>query len=332
MHKKQLIPGILALSLPICAQSAVPSVAVDIAPVHSLVSQIMEGVGEPTLLIPAEASPHGYALLPSQVQALSEANVVFWMGESFTPWLEKALDNVADSAQKIELLELEETVTYDYREMAVFDEHHDEDGHDEKDEHHDEGGHDEKDEHHDEDGHDEHGHDHDGIDPHAWLDPKNAKVWLTAIKQTLSIKDPENAATYQRNAEAAIASLDELLATTSKNVKDLGKIDFVVFHDAYQYFEKRFDIAAAAAISLGDAQDPSPARIESVRETVNKLRVTCVFSEPQYNPGIVNSVFDGSSISNVAVMDPLGASIPTGRDHYQILIKGLVSSLSECVK
>lgn len=312
MHTKRIISAILTLSLPISAQSAAPFVAVDIAPLHSLVSQVMEGVGKPDLLIPAEASPHSYTLRPSQAKALSEANVVFWMGENLTPWLEKALQNIADSAQKIEMLDLENTVIYDFREGATFEDHEEEHT-DNQEEHQDE-------------------HDHHGKDPHAWLDPQNAKVWLNTIKDTLSNQDPANASAYHRNAATATESLDKLIASTTKAVSDLGELKFVVFHDAYQYFEKRFNISSAAAISLGDAEDPSPARVESVRETVKKLGINCVFTEPQYNPGLVNSVFEGTSISSIAVMDPLGTNIPPGSEHYQSLIEGLVNSLSQCNK
>ena len=105
---------------------------------------------------------------------------------------------------------------------------------------------------------------------------------------------------------------------------------FIVFHDAYQYFEKRFGISAAGSIALGDAEDPSPARIKEIRDTVKEIRVTCVFTEPQYNPGLVENVFEGTTVSVIGVMDPLGASLPVGNSHYQQLIQGMVESLSQC--
>ncbi|MDD1795472.1 zinc ABC transporter substrate-binding protein [Enterovibrio sp. ZSDZ42] len=320
---------------------ATPNVAVDIAPLHSLVSQVMEGVGEPDLLIPAESSPHEYTLRPSQAKALSNADVVFWMGEGLTPWLEKALDNVAGSAQKVEMLALEETHTHIYREGATFEAHSDHGDEHHRDEHHDEDEHhdDEKnhDEHKDDDGHDEHkdesdhhGHNHHGNDPHAWLDPENAKAWVAVIQETLSAADPEHAATYKRNAADATASLNALIADTNAKIGKLGKVKFIVFHDAYQYFEKRFNVIAAGAISLGDAEDPSPKRIKEIRETVKALNVNCVFTEPQYNPGLVKNVFQGTSISTIGVMDPLGASLPIGSTQYQTLIEAMVKSLSQC--
>ena len=103
-----------------------------------------------------------------------------------------------------------------------------------------------------------------------------------------------------------------------------------MFHDAYQYFEKRFDVPATGSISLGDAEDPSPARIKEIRDTVKKLGVSCVFTEPQYNPGLVKNVFEGTSVATIGVMDPLGANLSIGSSHYQELIKGMAFSLSQC--
>ncbi len=387
MNHKLLAGAVLGLGLSINTQAAPPSVAVDIAPLHSLVSQIMEGVGEPNLLIPAEASPHHYALRPSEAKALADADVVFWIGEGLTPWLEKAMDNLAASANKVEVLEIAGTTTHGFREGATFeghdhgeeeghheeghDDHHDEhkdhkhhddhhddhkedkhhDHHDEHkghkhhDDHHDDHkedkhhdhhddhkGHDDYDDHKDDRHakHDEHHHDHEGNDPHAWLDPENAKVWVKSIAATLSKQDPENANTYSSNAAKAITALDQLIASTQEKIHKLGQPQFIVFHDAYQYFERRFGISAAGAISLGDAEDPSPARIKEIRDTVKKLGVNCVFTEPQYNAGLVKNVFDTTSVTTIGVMDPLGSSLAEGSSHYEKLIQAMVNSISEC--
>jgi len=328
-----------------------------------LVSQVMTGVNEPQLIIPAEASPHEYSLRPSQAESLANSRVVFWMGAPLTPWFEKAIDNVAGSAQKLSMLELESTITHEYREGATFEEHahHDEhddhkegDAHQEESEHaHEEHPHEDHDQHehepglidrflslfssdhhdhddHHEEHHEEHHHDHDGVDPHAWLDPVNAKLWVAEISRVLSKHDPENAQTYASNAEKATAKLDALIQQTSNKIADLGELKFIVFHDAYQYFEKRFGITATGSISLGDAEDPSPARVEEIRDTVKQLGVNCAFTEPQYNAGLVANVFEGSSVTAIGVMDPLGASIPAGSGHYETLIGNMVRSLSQC--
>lgn len=328
MRYKLLACAALSFILPVNVQAA-PNVAVDIAPLHSLVSQVMEGVNEPSLLIPAEASPHNYTLRPSEAKALANAELVFWVGEGLTPWLEKALDNLANSADKVEVLEIEGTTRYEFREGATFEshEHGEDEGH--TDEHEDKHHKEEAEEHRDKQEHEDH-HDHEGSDPHAWLDPENAKVWVSYISKTLSKRDPENASIYNRNAVKATALLDELIRSTGAKVKALSNPQFIVFHDAYQYFEKRFGISAAGSIALGDAEAPSPARIREIQKTVKALGVTCVFTEPQYNPGLVKNVFEGTSVSTIGVMDPLGADILVGNGHYRVLISRMVKSLSQC--
>ncbi|MEO0443008.1 MAG: zinc ABC transporter substrate-binding protein, partial [Pseudomonadota bacterium] len=329
MRRKLLIGMTLLFALSVNVQ-ATPVVAVDIAPLHSLVSQVMAGVGEPKLLIPAEASPHFYNLRPSEAKALANADVVFWIGEGLTPWLAKAMKNVASAAQKIEVLDIEGTTTYRFREGATFeshdhaeeqsqkeghkDKHHDDHkdhGHDDHKDHghddhkdHEHAHHDHDEKHDDHEKHDAHHH-HQGSDPHAWLDPENAKRWLMVIAETLSKQDAQNAATYNRNAAKAIASLDNLIQTTQSKISALGNPKFVVFHDAYQYFERRFGIAAAGSIAFSNAEDPSPARIKDIRDMVKTLGVNCIFTEPQYNPGLVKTVFEGTPISTIGVIDPL---------------------------
>jgi len=340
MKNKTLAYALLGLALPLYSISKAPFVSVDIAPLHSLVSQVMEGVDQPSLLIPAEASPHEYELRPSQAQALSDADVVFWMGEEFTPWLEKALDNVADSSEKIAMLDLEETITYKFREGADFEEHKHHDEHEEGE--HEEGEHEEgehEDEKHEaeerhEDGEEEHHEDehhaHEGVDPHAWLDPKNAIIWVKEIERVLSKLDTENASIYKKNAKKSISKLKKLIKKTNKEIKKLGQPKFIVFHDAYLYYEKRFNLSASGSISVGDAEDPSPARISEIQDIVNKGEINCVFTEPQYNSGIVKNIFAGTSVVNIGVMDPLGASIEPGSQHYSKLIQALTKSLSQC--
>lgn len=350
MLRQLFIGSFLCLILPLTALAGTPRVAVDITPVHSLVSQVMQGVGKPDLIIQSGASPHGYSLRPSEAQALSRADVVFWIGEDLTPWLENSLNNLAGSAQKVSLLTVPGTTLHSFREGATFEshdhhgddagheEHHEEHAHkDEHEEHHDEHTHKEKHDHHDKHGHEEEheaghhdGHQHGEHDPHAWLDPENAKVWLQAIAVELSKVDAANSATYQRNAQNAIKELDALTATIQEKTKALHDIKFIVFHDAYQYFERRFDLEATGAISLGDASDPSPARVKEIRDTVTRLGVRCVFTEPQYNPDMVRSVFESTRIATIGVIDPLGADIATGKGLYASLLEALVSNMNEC--
>ncbi|MGM0769918.1 MAG: zinc ABC transporter substrate-binding protein [Pseudomonadota bacterium] len=345
MIRPIFLAGAVLSLLPVSSWASAPRVAVDIAPLHSVVTQVMKGVAEPELLIQPEASPHSYSLRPSEAEALAEAQVVFWISGELTPWLENSLENLAGSANRVEMLELSETVKYGFREGATFEahahgEHGAEGGHDEHS-----GGQDSHDQHHDEhhDAHDEHqdehhedhhaghdGHHHGEHDPHAWLDPMNAKIWSAEIAQVLSEVDSANASVYQKNAKEFAQSMDNLIASLQERADRIEGIRFIVFHDAYQYFERRFGLLAAGAISVSDASDPSPARIREIQSMVSELGVTCAFTEPQYDPGLVKTVFEGSEVKTVGVMDPLGADIQIGGNQYSQLLEGLMSSLEKC--
>lgn len=313
MVRPALLTGLTICLLPMYSWAVGPRVVVDIAPLHSIVTQVMSGVGQPDLLVQPGASPHSYSLRPSEAEALAQAEVVFWISKKLSPWLETPLENLASSAHKVEMLELPATIRHPFREGATFESHA----------HADEGNHEEHN-----DGHE--GHHHGEYDPHAWLDPMNARVWAGEIAQVLSRTDPSNAEVYQQNAQAFQKSLDELIGSLSERADRLDGIRFIVFHDAYQYFERHFGLPAAGAIALSDASDPSPARIREIQALVSELGVTCAFTEPQYNPGLVDTVFEESEVNTVGVMDPLGVDTEIGIGHYTELLKRLMASLEQC--
>ncbi|MEM8849543.1 MAG: zinc ABC transporter substrate-binding protein [Pseudomonadota bacterium] len=360
------------------AMADVPRVAADIAPVHSLVARVMDGVGEPALVIPPGASPHEYSLRPSEAAALQEADLVFWVGHDLTPWLESAVETLAEGAEVTTLLEVDEVNLLDFREGALFEAHaHGDDDHGDHG-HGDEAGHDDHDDHahaeeaaadgdehgdhdhdhdhaeeaaddhdhdhdhaeeaaddhdHDEEhaAHDDHaGHDHGEHDPHAWLSPDNAAVWLNVIAAKLSAADPENAGAYFANAAAGRAEIDALKGEIDATLAPVRGGNFIVFHDAYQYFETAFDIPAAGAISLGDAADPSPARIAEIQARVRDEGIDCVLAEPQYNPAMVTTVLDGTE-AGTGVLDPLGSDLEIGQALYPQLLRNLADALADCL-
>lgn len=311
------------------AMGDVPRVATDIAPVHSLAAQVMHGLGEPDLIVRPGASPHEYSLRPSEAAALSNADVVFWIGEDLTPWLGRSIEKLAQDSAIVSLLEANETVRLPYREGPVFgaDEAH-EDEHEEHDDHddHAEAGHDD----HDQDNHDDHdGHDHDGDDVHAWLDPVNGKYWLEIIAAELSRLDPDNSAQYLENAALGKARIDSVVAEITAELAGAEQQRFVVLHDAYQYFETRFGMSEVGSIALSDASDPGPARVKEIQKTVRDLKVTCVFSEPQFNAAIVATVLEDSAAKS-ATLDPLGVGIETGGTFYPELLRSISSSIAGC--
>ena len=339
MSRKLLILSLTTALSGGLASAEVPQVAVDIAPVHSLVTRVMDGVGAPNLVIQVGASPHEYSLRPSEAQALQDANLVFWIGSDLTPWLADAIQTLAPNASTTALLESEGTIELEFRESALFEAHahgdHDEDKHADHDDHddHDEDKHADHDDHddHDEDkhaGHDDHD-DHGAHDPHAWLSPQNAKTWLNVIASKLSAADPKNAGIYFSNAAAGQTEIDALIAEVNVTLEPVRGMNFIVFHDAYQYFENDFDFPASGAISIADASDPSPARIQEIQGRISNEGIDCVLAEPQFNPGLVATVMDGSE-AKTGILDPLGAGLQPGAKLYPELIRNLSKALRNC--
>ena len=342
MSRKLLSYTAISLVLGNSALADVPNVTVDIAPVHSLVARVMEGVGSPKLIIPAGASPHEYSLRPSEAKSLQDADMVFWMGEDLAPWLEKSIETLARDAEIVTLLEESGTKLLDFREGALFEEHdhsdhddhddHDDDkDHDDHDDHDDDKDHDDHDDHDDDKDHDDHDeHAHGAHDPHAWLSIANAQTWLNLVAGKLSAADPENAGVYFANAAAGRAEIDSLIAEVNGILAPVRGKNFVVFHDAYQYFETSFDFPAAGAISLGDATDPSPARIAEIQGRVEDEDINCVLSEPQFNPGLVETVLSGTD-AKTGIIDPLGVNLEPGSNLYPDLIRNMAKSLAGCL-
>ena len=316
------------------ALADVPNVAVDIAPVHSLVARVMQDVGAPDLIIRSGASPHDYRLRPSEAKAIQDANLVIWMGKELTPWMEDAVKTLSTEAAILTLLEKDETTLLEFRESVLFEEH-DHDDHSDKDHAETEDqDHDDHDDHSDKDhaetedqDHDEHA--HGAHDPHAWLSPKNAKIWLNLIAAQLSTADPDNASTYFVNAAAAVTEIDTLMVDVSTMLDPIRGNSFIVFHDAYQYFETVFEFPASGAISLGDATDPSPARIARVQDRIQEQKIQCVLAEPQFKKGLVVTVLEGTD-AKTSIIDPLGVALEPGPALYPQLIRNMAKTLVDC--
>ena len=306
---------------PSAAVAEVPRVVTDIAPVHSLVAQVMAGVGMPDLLIDQATSPHHFALRPSQARALQEADLVIWIGAGLSPALSGAIADLAGAGKEMALLSVPQTDLLPIREDVRFEAHR----HDDHDDHgHDDHEHDD----HEDEGHEDHAHDG-AIDPHAWLDPDNAALWLTAIAEELAAADPDHAQTYLRNATNAARQVEGLADQIEADFAATPPPAFIVFHDAYQYFEDAFDISAQGAISLSDASAPSAARLSEIRTIVAEQGVECLFAEPQFDPDILSAVADAAPVS-IAVIDPYGGHIPTGVDFYPALLQDLATGISGC--
>ena len=304
-------------------------VVASIKPIHSLASYLMDGVGKPDLIVDGYASPHGFAMKPSHAKMLQNADLIFWVGEDLENFLEKPLKSIAKKAEKIELMEIKGLNKLEFRERNIFEEH-DDHGHDEHKEHgHKEDKHDDHKEHgHKEDKHDDHkGHAHGEHDPHIWLDPMNAKVILNEMVEHLIENDPENESKYKSNLKKALKDIDKL----NKDVKkELSKSTAsIVFHDAYQYFEKRYGVNILGAFTVNTDVMPGAEQLAEIREIIEHDKVTCVFSEPQFNPDIIKAVAKDMNIKT-GVVDPLGATLDPSKDLYFKLIRNMSASFKGC--
>ncbi len=301
-------------------------VVTSIKPVHSLVAAVMQGVGTPDLIVEGAGSPHTYALKPSQAKQLQEADIVFWMSQDLEAFLEKSIDGIATKAVSVPLMESRGLMTLGFREGGAFDDH----GHDEHDDHDKDDDHDHE-KHDDHDDHEKHNeHDHGEVDPHVWLDPENAKAMVHEIEEALAKADPANAATYESNAEAVMAKLDSLVAEIDSELQPVKGRGYIVFHDAYQYFENRFGVSAIGSITVSPEVLPGAERISDLQEKVRSLDATCVFSEPQFEPKLVATVTENTN-ARTGVLDPLGTAIDKGPNLYFTLIRNMASSLKNCL-
>jgi len=290
-------------------------VVTSIKPIHSLASYLMDGIGKPDLIVDGYASPHGFSMKPSHAKMLQNAELIFWVGEDLESFLEKPLSSIAKKAEKIELIEIKGLNVLKFRERNIFDEHNHDD-------------HGKKEEHDDHDDHDDHeGHAHGEYDPHIWLDTMNAKAMLNEMAEHLIENDPKNEAKYKSNLDKALKDIDKLTIEVMTELNN--SVSSIVFHDAYQYFEKRFNVNVLGAFTVNTDVMPGAEQLAEIREIIEHDKVACVFSEPQFNPDIINAVAKDMKIKT-GVLDPLGATLDSGKDLYFKLIRNMSASFKGC--
>ena len=318
LKKLPLILTILSLVSFITPVNAEVKVVTSIKPLHSLASYLMDGVGKPDLIVDGYASPHGFSMKPSHAKMLQNADLIFWVGEDLENFLEKPLNSIAKKAEKIELMDIKGLNVLSFRERNIFDEHDDHDDHE---------GHakKKKDDHDDHDDHDGHGHGE--YDPHIWLDPINAKVILKEMTEHLIENDSKNTSTYKSNLDKALKDIDKLTMNVMTELNQ--SVSSIVFHDAYQYFEKRFNVNILGAFTVNTDVMPGAEQLAQIREIIEHDKVSCVFSEPQFNPDIIKAVAKDMNIKT-GVIDPLGATLDPGKDLYFDLIRNMSASFKGC--
>ncbi|MBW9089893.1 zinc ABC transporter substrate-binding protein ZnuA [Rhizobium wenxiniae] len=323
------------------ANAAAPDVVVSIKPIHSLVAAIMKGVGEPKLIVDGAASPHTFTMKPSNARTLEGADMVFWVGHGMEAFLEKPLEALASKATVVTLEDAPGLEKLPFREGGAFEAHdHGEHGHGDHDHGHDhahEAGHDHKHgegeqhaDHDDHEGHGHEGHDHGAFDTHLWLDPSNAKAIAAEIEKQLVQADAEHAATYQKNAAELIRQIDAMDTEIKDTLSPVKDKPFIVFHDAYQYFEKHYGVKVAGSITVSPETMPGAERVKQIHDKVTQLGATCVFAEPQFEPKLVKVVTEGTPAKS-ATLDPEAATLSAGPDLYFQLMRGLATSMKTCL-
>lgn len=300
MYRTGLVTVIWLMFAACPARAGSPSVIVSIKPLHSLVAGVMAGVAAPVLLVDGAVSEHGYALRPSQVQTLAQADLVFWIGPQLETFLIRPLSELAvatdiiamSGAPDIKILPLRDAGTMAHRHGAP-------------------------------------GSQDQAQDMHIWLDPDNAAAMVRAISTRLQTRDPGNAAIYSKNAAAMQVRLTASRNLIRARLSSRPMPPYMVFHDAYQYFEARFDLRPVAIISLNPERPPGAARVRALRQLIRDARVACVFSEPQFEPRLIATLLEGSA-ARAASLDPLGADLTPGADMYFLLLDQIVTALNHC--
>jgi zinc transport system substrate-binding protein len=281
---------------------------VSIKPIHSLVASIMKGVGEPGLIVDGVASPHTYQMKPSDATRLQGADIVFWVGHDLEKFLEKPLATLGAKARIVELDEAPGLLKLPTRESGTFEPHADEEQH----------------------AHEGTGHEDEEVDLHFWLNTSNAKAMAAEIEKTLVAADPANAQHYSKNLNVLNGNLDALSQEIRQMVAPVKDKPFIVFHDAYQYFENEFGVAIAGSITVTPENMPGAARISEIHSKVEQLKSTCVFAEPQFEPKLISVVLEGTH-ARTGTLDPEAGALKAGEGLYGEMMRGIAKSLKECL-
>jgi zinc transport system substrate-binding protein len=282
-------------------------VVVTIKPLHALVAGVMAGAGTPDLLVKGSASPHTYALKPSDARALTHADLFFRASDTLEPFTRRIVKSLPSSVEVVTLQQVPGLALLARRSGATFTSHG--------------------------------GHAHAGdvslpsgtaIDGHTWLDPHNAQAMVERIAQVLADRDPRHAALFHANAGRLKERLGALDAEISHELQPVAGKPYIVFHDALQYFERRYGLAGVGSISITPDIAPSAGRLSELRGRITARDALCVFTEPQFAPQLAQNLVEGTP-ARVATLDPEGARLAPGPDLYFTLLRRLASDLRGCL-
>ncbi|MGR2666869.1 zinc ABC transporter substrate-binding protein ZnuA [Vibrio campbellii] len=290
MKRAIILAATAMLTLPAHAVTVLTS----IKPIQMIATELTEGVTKPDVLLQNNASPHDYALRPSDVKKVAAADLVIWYGHDLEPFLEKVVTDKGNTLTISQILDLS---------LREFGSEH---------------------------AHDHDGHNHGTHDPHFWLGIETVQQVANAIAHKLAEIDPEHAATYAENLnkfEVQLKATDAEIKQQLTPVKDKG---YFVFHDAYGYFEERYDLNQMGHFTVSPDRKPGAKTLIHIRKTLGTGDVACVFSEPQFTPAVIESVMRGSDVKT-GILDPLGSEIDVKSGSYFEFLQGMSNSFSQCL-
>jgi zinc transport system substrate-binding protein len=285
-----------------------PKVVVSIKPVHSLVTGVMRGVAQPALLMKGASSPHGYVLRPSEARLLAQADLVIWVGPNLETFLKKPLANIAVNSLHLELTGKMNNLLLPLRESGRWESHASLDGD------------------HSHEVHEAHHDQVENMNPHIWLNPLLATEIVRETAEALIQIDPDHALTYRENSKRLIRRLEGFDQVLRNKLSGVKKVPYIVFHDAYHYFEKAYDLNAVGSVTVSPDRLPGARRLTEIRKKIAESNARCVFMEPQFEPRLVETIVAGTD-AKTAILDPVGIDLPEGEESYFLLLENLADSL-----
>lgn len=291
------------------------NVVTSIKPVHSLAANIMKGISDPQVIVDGPSSLHSFQLRPSHAKQLEQADLIIMLGTDFETFLRKPIEALGAEKRVLKLEDSDDIKLLNFRADGAFEEH-EHDSHVEDHSHN---------HNHDEE------HAHSAHDLHLWLDPKNAIAISIAIKNSLIEIDPANQSKYEKNTDDLIERIEALNTSIAQNLEPLHGKPYIVFHDAYQYFENAFDISAAGSVTVSPETPPSAERVKRLQAKIKELNAACIFAEPEFPSKLVDVVTEGTN-TKIGTLDPEGSQLDKGPDLYFNLMQNMSKSMNECLK
>lgn len=297
-----------------------PRVLASIKPVQQIATAVLDGIAPVDVLLPPGASPHSYALRPSDRRLIEEATRIYWVGPELETFLQALFDDAGSARALMQDAELQLRRYAERDQMAEpAGQSHSEHDHDQA----------HGQDHHDQ--HDDHDHGPGSLDTHVWLSPQNALAMARYMAADLGQLYPQHAAQMDDNLQAFATRLAQLDSRLQQRFAALQKRGYFVFHDAYGYFEDHYGLQALGVFSVSHEIQPGARQVNALREQLQHSGAVCVFTEPQFSPRLVHSLTRDLPVRS-GVLDPLGVDIAPGSQGYLQTIEQLAESLAGCLE